>query len=203
MAWELIDLDGPGPKMLFPLAWGHIGWALGWLFFIGGMSEILILAVTLGGLILACIPHVFTELWHDPVRERTMLAVGGLIIWLSLDRWGVLLPLIIMTLLFAVHVRAATALASGPHRVGRLHVEPGWSLPEVPQEWTVHRRTWASDILMEHEGLILRGGMEDGRRTLLVARRSSRFSSDTTEADLRTLQRALLGSGSETNTARG
>ena len=36
---------------------------------------------------------------------------------------------------------------------------------------------------MEHEGLILRGGMEDGRRTLLVARRSSRFSSDTTEAD--------------------
>ena len=116
MAWDLIDLDGPGPKMLFPLAWGHIGWALGWLFFIGGMSEILILAVTLGGLILACIPHVFTELWHDPVRERTMLAVGGLIIWLSLDRWGVLLPLIIMTLLFAVHVRVATALASGPHR---------------------------------------------------------------------------------------
>lgn len=203
MAWELIDLDGPGPKMLFPLAWGHIGWALGWLFFIGGMSEILILAATLGGLILACIPHVFTELWHDPVRERTMLAVGGLLIWLSLDRWGVLLPLIIMTLLFAVHVRAATALASGPHRVGRLHVEPGWSLPEVPPEWTVHRRTWASEILMEHEGLILRGGMEDGRRTLLVARRSSRFSSDTTEADLRTLQRALLGSGSETNTARG
>ena len=78
----LIDLDGPGPKILFPLAWGHIGWALGWLFFIGGMSEILILAVSLGGLILACIPHA-AELWHDPVRERTMLAVGGLIIWLS------------------------------------------------------------------------------------------------------------------------
>jgi len=166
MEWEEVSVSGPGPKMLFPMAWSILPLVIGLilLFQDGGLMASVFLAV---GIMLSLVA-VWIGADAMPGRvDMLVLLVSPFMAFILLFQPPAVIQALLAIIPWVINYRTAAYLSALSGTVYRCDWDPRVPLPDIAGATYMHHR-WAARPLIRIGSNMVRG-VRLGERILLEA----------------------------------
>jgi len=155
MEWVEVETMGPGPKMLFPMAWSLLPLVGGMLllFYSGGLLATAFLAL---GIMLSLFA-VWIGATSVPGRvDMLVLLISPFSAFALFFQPPEIVQAIVATIVWIINYRTASFLSALSGKAYRCKWDPRVPLPDVPGATYMHRR-WAARPLLRIGKNIVRG----------------------------------------------
>tara|TARA_B100000287_G_C20158237_1_gene593020 strand:- start:20 stop:559 length:540 start_codon:yes stop_codon:yes gene_type:complete len=164
MQWEEISVPGPGPRMLWPMAWSLLPLVFGMTMVLnrGGLLPIALLA---SGVMLSFVAVWLGASMVPGVIDMPVLLMSPVVSFLMLFQPHPYLLISMSAFAWLVNYRTADRLSSYSGTRWRIEWDPKILLPEI-EGATIFSRRWASRPLMRVEDNLI-VGVRDGDRIFI------------------------------------
>ncbi len=164
MDWYEVESEGPGTKMLFPMAWSLLPLVAGALRFINnpGLLATSLLAL---GIMISCGAVYIGSQKVPGLIDMMVLNVSPFCAFILFFQPPALAQISIAIIVWTVNYRAAATLSLHSGSMWRCEWDPNIPLPHINGAVYFQKR-WAARPLMRIDGVILKG-VRDGDKILL------------------------------------
>jgi hypothetical protein len=164
MDWYEVEVEGPGPKMLFPMAWSLLPLIAGMITFINHPGLIATSLLSLG-IMISCGAVYLGSQKVPGLIDMMVLIISPFSAFILFFQPPIIAQITIAIIVWIVNYRAAAMLSLHAGSMWRCEWDPSVPLPHVDGAIYFTKR-WAARPLMRINGIILKG-VRDGDKVLL------------------------------------